>query len=106
MSVSNKITLKHVVNILKDAYHSPKMPTVLGRWIRYDDDDERVKLKVHYSNEDHCGTCSEYSLEKLTYKDANKEKTTNNHALLVNKMNDTVYVSPTHLQLPKYSYKK
>ena len=35
-----------------------------------------------------------------------KEKTTNNHALLVNKMNDTVYVSPTHLQLPKYSYKK
>lgn len=106
MSVSNKITLKHVVNILKDAYHSPKMPTVLGRWIRYDDDDERVKLKVHYSNEDHCGTCSEYSLEKLTYKDANKEKTMNNSALLVNKTKDIVYVSPTHLQLHKYYDKK
>ena len=106
MSVSNKITLKHVVNILKDAYHSPKMPTVLGRWIRYDDDDERVKLKVHYSNEDHCGTCSEYSLEKLAHTDTNKEKTIYNSALLVNKTKDTVYVSPTHLQLPKYYDKK
>jgi hypothetical protein len=106
MSVSNKITLKHVVNILKDAYHSPKMPTVLGRWIRYDDDDERVKLKVHYSNEDHCGTCSEYSLEKLTYTNMNTEKIMNNSALLINKTKNIAYVSPIHLQLPKYYHKK
>lgn len=99
MSVSNKITLKHIVSVVKHAYSSPKMPTVLGRWIRYDDDDEKIKLKVHYSNEDHCGTCSEYSLEKLSnYDDNKKQQVKEVYPLVVDNNNKLVFVSPRQLQ--------
>jgi hypothetical protein len=68
MSVSNRITLKHIHSIIKNVFNDRTiMP--LGRWkIK---DKENSNLVVDYSNEDHCGTCAQYinnkHQEKIDY---------------------------------------
>lgn len=54
---------KHVVQVFKSAFihKSPKTP--LGRWTIHDNL-LHTKLKINYANEDHCGTCAEYIIQK------------------------------------------
>lgn len=54
--------------------------TMLGRW-KIDYCPKKLDSKVHLSNEDHCGTCGGYLLEKQNNKNifpeiiSNQEKT-------------------------------
>lgn len=64
MLVSNKINGTVVFNILKNALTQNNKALVLGRWAVHNS--SQNNLKVDYSNEDHCGTCSQYIQIKRT----------------------------------------
>ena len=66
MSVSNKIRLTHVVsNIFRAMIERDNKKVMLGRWGL--SEHKNTHLVVDYSNEDHCGTCSQYALEKQDF---------------------------------------
>lgn len=56
-----------ILNKLK----SPRLPRPLGRW-RVEHCEIQMKNKIDLSNEDHCGPCGQYALEKT--KDVLKRK--------------------------------
>ena len=64
--------MKFITNIIKKLI--PKdMPIPLGRW-RIENCNMQMSNKIDLSNEDHCGPCGQYALEKVkTNKDTNKE---------------------------------
>ena len=43
------------------------MPKPLGRW-RIENCNKQVNNKIDLSNEDHCGPCGQYALEKIELK--------------------------------------
>jgi len=45
-------------------YNSKELPKPLGRW-RMESCNNKTNNKVDLSNEDHCGPCGQYRLEKL-----------------------------------------
>ena len=50
-------------NIFKKMFLSPPKNLPLGRWkITYDT--QQLEKKVYYANQDHCGPCGQYILEK------------------------------------------
>ena len=54
--------LKYVFNLLNKL--APKdVPTPLGRW-RTETCNKALNTKIDLSNEDHCGPCGQYALEK------------------------------------------
>jgi len=62
MLVSTKLNLRNIVNIVKNViYAKPNLPTPLGRWKICEN--KNINLVVDYANEDHCGSCSQYSIE-------------------------------------------
>jgi hypothetical protein len=64
MSVSTSFSLKTFGNIVKNILrHSNKLNNPLGRWKLYDN--KNIGLVVDYSNEDHCGTCSNNTIMKF-----------------------------------------
>lgn len=63
MSIPNGITIKHITNVLYNCFQKHK-PVPLGRWNIHKDN--KQKLVVNYSNEDHCGTCAQYIQLKKT----------------------------------------
>lgn len=91
MSLPTKITISHIITVLKSAILE-KNTRVLGRWGNYHNE-KHVSLKSNYSNEDHCGTCSEYALTMR------KKNNFNNNTYLYNSKLDTVYVSPFTFQI-------
>ena len=50
--------------------------TLLGRW-NIDNCDTKINQKIDLSNEDHCGPCGQYALEKIELKNKNKNDTIN-----------------------------
>jgi hypothetical protein len=58
--------LKYILNILNKVPVT-EMPISLGRW-RRETCSKALNLKIDLSNEDHCGPCGEYSLEKIKSK--------------------------------------
>lgn len=62
MSIPNGVTLKHVSNIFRAIINKDRSKILLGRWALCEN--KNTNLVVDYSNEDHCGTCSQYVLEK------------------------------------------
>jgi|LakMenEpi03Aug12_release.lakeMendotaPanAssembly.Ray.scaffolds.fasta_scaffold238442_2 hypothetical protein len=50
--------IKHMI------YNSKELPKPLGRW-RMEHCNNKTNNKVDLSNEDHCGPCGQYRLEKL-----------------------------------------
>ena len=52
--------LKHFIN-----YKQPKV--LLGRW-NIDYCEKKINKKIDLSNEDHCGPCGNYTLEKIENK--------------------------------------
>ena len=67
ISVSNKIRFTQVVsNIFRAMIERDNKKVMLGRWGL--SEHKNTHLVVDYSNEDHCGTCSQYALEKQELK--------------------------------------
>jgi hypothetical protein len=62
--------IKHII------YNSKELPKPLGRW-RMENCNNKTNNKVDLSNEDHCGPCGQYRLEKLevTPKEKHDEST-------------------------------
>jgi len=58
--------MKFITNIIKKL--SPKdISKPLGRW-RLENCNTQMNNKIDLSNEDHCGPCGQYALEKVKYK--------------------------------------
>ena len=61
MSVSTKLSLRTVGNIVKNVFQNNSYtPTPLGRWKLCEN--KNINLVIDYSNEDHCGTCSRHTI--------------------------------------------
>jgi hypothetical protein len=71
--------MKYIITIIKKLL--PKdLPKPLGRW-RIEQCNSKMNNKIDLSNEDHCGPCGQYALEKVKIKnnkdlekENNKEK--------------------------------
>ena len=61
MLVSTRLNLRNVVNIAKNVFQATPPPTPLGRWKICEN--KNISLMVDYANEDHCGSCSQYSID-------------------------------------------
>jgi len=65
MSVTTRITIHNIGNILRNVISRNSNTVVpLGRWGISKNENAR-NLTVDYSNEDHCGSCNSYMLEKM-----------------------------------------
>ena len=63
-----------IINKLK----TKDLPMPLGRW-RIEKCNNQMTNKIDLSNEDHCGPCGQYALEKVKFKnDINKNIKSNN----------------------------
>ena len=74
MSVSTRINLRNVVNIVKNLFQIAPPPTPLGRWKICEN--KNINLVIDYANEDHCGSCSQYVIQ-VRNKQNNKNDTEN-----------------------------
>jgi hypothetical protein len=73
--------MKYIINIIKKIL--PKeIPKPVGRW-RIENCNSVINNKIDLSNEDHCGPCGQYALEKI-----DKEKT------ILNKNTDNILEKP------------
>lgn len=63
--------LMRIFNAIKN--NKPSYITPLGRWTIHDNLNH-TKLKIDYSNEDHCGTCAEYIIEKKNKKEQSDQE--------------------------------
>jgi len=61
MSTSTRITMAHMLYVIKSAGKNTQTP--LGRWGQYKDISRG--LVIDYANEDHCGSCGDYINSKL-----------------------------------------
>lgn len=66
--------MKFVTNIIKK-FIPKDLPKPVGRW-RIESCNKQINYKVDLSNEDHCGPCGQYALEKI---DLKSNKNTNIH---------------------------
>ncbi len=58
--------MKYIINIVKKLI--PKQVALpLGRW-RIENCNKQINNKIDLSNEDHCGPCGQYALEKIEAK--------------------------------------
>lgn len=58
--------MKHIITIIKKLL--PKdIQKPVGRW-RIENCDKVMNNKIDLSNEDHCGPCGQYALEKIELK--------------------------------------
>ena len=55
--------MKYIITIIKKIL-SKEIPTPIGRW-RIEKCNKKVNNKIDLSNEDHCGPCGQYALEKI-----------------------------------------
>ena len=72
--------MKFITNIIK-RFTPKEVPKPVGRW-RIENCNVQMNHKIDLSNEDHCGPCGQYVLEKiemekrkkLIYKDKDKQQ--------------------------------
>ena len=55
--------MKFIMSIVKKIL-SKDMIKPVGRW-KIENCDKKMNLKIDLSNEDHCGPCGQYALEKI-----------------------------------------
>jgi hypothetical protein len=58
--------MKYIINIIKK-FIPIDLPKPLGRW-KIEQCNSQINHKVDLSNEDHCGPCGQYALEKIELK--------------------------------------
>jgi hypothetical protein len=63
--------MKYIITIIKK-FISKEMPKPVGRW-RTENCNSQLNRKIDLSNEDHCGPCGQYILEKKEVKKNKKE---------------------------------
>jgi hypothetical protein len=64
--------MKFITTIIKK-YIPKELPKHVGRW-RIENCNTQINNKIDLSNEDHCGPCGQYALEKIKFKnDINKD---------------------------------
>lgn len=72
--------MKYITNIIKKIL--PKeIPKPVGRW-RIENCNSVMNHKIDLSNEDHCGPCGQYALEKIELTNSEKNKNKNIDILL------------------------
>ena len=49
------------------------LPKPVGRW-RIENSNTQINQKIYLSNEDHCGPCGQYALEKIELKNNTKNQ--------------------------------
>ena len=58
--------MKYIITIIRRIL--PKdLPKPLGRW-KIENCNKKTNDKIDLSNEDHCGPCGQYALEKIEFK--------------------------------------
>jgi hypothetical protein len=58
--------MKYIITIIRRIL--PKdLPKPLGRW-KIENCNKKINDKIDLSNEDHCGPCGQYALEKIEFK--------------------------------------
>jgi hypothetical protein len=55
------MNVRHIIGVFKAASRK-QVKTPLGRWNL--DNHIHTALKINYANEDHCGSCAEYMVQK------------------------------------------
>jgi len=55
--------MKYITTIIKK-FMLKELPKPLGRW-RMENCNTQINHKIDLSNEDHCGPCGQYALEKI-----------------------------------------
>lgn len=55
------MNVRHIIEVFKSASRK-QVKTPLGRWNL--DNHIHTTLKINYANEDHCGSCVEYMVQK------------------------------------------
>lgn len=55
--------MKNIITIIRK-FISKDIPNPVGRW-RIDHSNTQINNKIDLSNEDHCGPCGQYALEKI-----------------------------------------
>jgi len=70
--------MKYIINIMNTIKNLTKeLPKPMGRW-KIENCSKQVNNKIDLSNEDHCGPCGQYALEKIESKNNNIESKNNN----------------------------
>ena len=65
--------MKYITTILKK-FMPKELPKPVGRW-RIENCNTQMNQKIDLSNEDHCGPCGQYALDKIeTTNNENKNK--------------------------------
>jgi hypothetical protein len=65
--------MKFITSIIK-RFMLKELPKPVGRW-RVENCNQQMNQKIDLSNEDHCGPCGQYALEKIEItNDKNKNK--------------------------------
>jgi hypothetical protein len=67
--------MKYIINIFKK-FMPKEVAKPVGRW-RVENCNIQMNNKIDLSNEDHCGPCGQYALEKIELK--NNKKTDDIH---------------------------
>jgi len=62
--------MKYLTSIIKK-FITNDLPKPVGRW-RIETCNKQINNKIDLSNEDHCGPCGQYVLEKQKIKDVKK----------------------------------
>ena len=67
--------MKYIINIINTIQKKiqKELPKPLGRW-RIENCNKQVNNKIDLSNEDHCGPCGQYALEKIESKKLDNNK--------------------------------
>jgi len=67
----NYIMFSQIKSLANKIIFNKPQPMHLGRWKL--NQPNKINLKIDYSNEDHCGTCSEYIIKKRSSSPTNKK---------------------------------
>jgi len=70
-----KIIIQIVANIITKGFHNTETIKPLGRW-SIETCSTKINNKIDLSNEDHCGPCGQYAIEKTSV-ESSKYKTNN-----------------------------
>ena len=63
------------IRIIIEKFISKELPKPLGRW-KIEECNKKMNYKIDLSNEDHCGPCGQYVLEKTNLINKKIEKKT------------------------------
>jgi len=63
--------MKYITTIIKK-FLSKEVQKPVGRW-KIEECTTKINNKIDLSNEDHCGPCGQYALEKIKLKDNKNE---------------------------------